>query len=170
MPLTRFPDHEGRRVYLSTVLSFDLPAPDTSHSNHLSVAILWMDRDSPSARELNLEVAIDLMEHGALGFVVGGTAAMEAGALLERAVQEGEFVRSEEESIGIWVRPGASLEAVLWTASEEAMPPDAYADQPWDLVAWARADDPIAKELRQALPRLGEIVDRVYDEGGIEES
>ncbi|MGH7703700.1 MAG: hypothetical protein ACREMO_11435 [Gemmatimonadales bacterium] len=149
MPLTRFPDHEDKRV-----------------SDRLSVAVFWIDRDSPSARELSLDFVIDLIEHGALGVVCGGGHAETVRALFERAVEEGEFVASKDEAITTLALPEARLDEVLWTASEEVMPPDAFADRPWDIVVWHRSGDPKQPEIRRALARLSHIVEEIYDRGG----
>jgi len=75
-------------------------------------------------------------------------------------------VRGEGEEIGIRALPTTTLEQVLWTAAEEAMPPDAYADRPWDIVVWARSGDAQLAALKEALPRLSEIVEEIYDQGG----
>ena len=123
MPLTRFPDHEDKRVFLSTVLSFNLPPPDGAHSDRLSVAVLWVDRDTPSADELSPDFAMELLDHGALALVIGGSASEQTAALFERTIEDGEFVRGPDEEISIWVDPEAPLDEVLWTAAEEAMPP-----------------------------------------------
>jgi hypothetical protein len=133
------------------------------------VAAFWIDEGTASARELSLDFAIDLMDHGALAIVCGGTGAEAAARLFESAVEAGEFVRGEGEEIGIRALPTATLEQVLWTAAEEAMPPDAYADQPWDIVVWARSGDARLAALKEALPRLSEIVEEIYDQGGEDE-
>jgi hypothetical protein len=169
MPLTRFPDHEEKRVFLSSVLTLNLPAPDASHSDRLSVAAFWLDRGTPAASELSLEFAVDLVEHGALAVVLGGSAADEAGNLFEQAIAEGEFARSPGEDIEILVQADATLEEFLFIAAEEAMPPDIYADEPWDLVVWCRSGDPAQPRLRAALARLTDLVDEIYDVGGEEE-
>ena len=169
MSLTRFPDHEDKRVYLSTVLSFNLPPADGAHSDRMSVAVIWIDRDTPAASELGPDFAVELLEHGALGLVLGGSGSEAVAALFEQAIEDGEFVRSEDEEISMWVDPESSLEEVLWTAAEEAMPPDAFADRQWDIVCWARSGDPIVPRLRDALGRLGAIVDDRYELGGSEE-
>jgi hypothetical protein len=46
------------------------------------------------------------------------------------------------------------------------MPPDAFADQPWDIVVWAKSGDPVLPRMRAALNRLGAIVDELYELGG----
>jgi hypothetical protein len=168
MPLTQFPDHDDKRVFLSTVLTFNLPAPDSAHSDRLSIAVFWIDRGTPAAGELGTDFAIDLMDHRALGIVCGGSAAEQVAGVFAQAIAEGEFARSDEEEITILSRPGATLPELLWTAAEEAMPPDAWADQPWDIVVWARSGDPHLAQLREALPRLTEIIERIYEEGGEE--
>lgn len=168
MPLTRFPDHEEKRVFLSSVLTFNLPAPDAAHSDRLSVAAFWIDRDTPAASELSLDFAVDLVEHGALSIVVGGSAAEEAGALFEEAITEGEFARYPGEDVEILVRADATVEEFLFTAAEEAMPPDIYTDQPWDLVVWCRSGDVSQPKLRTDLARLTDLVDEIYDVGGEE--
>jgi len=169
MPLTRFPDHEDKRVFLSTVLSFNLPPPDGAHSDRLSVAVLWIDRDTPSADELSPDFAMELLDHGALALVLGGSASEQTAALFEQTIEDGEFVRGPDEEISIWVDPEAPLDEVLWTAAEEAMPPDAFADRPWDIVCWARSGDAMVAKLRDALARLGAIVDDRYELGGDDE-
>jgi hypothetical protein len=169
MPLTRFPDHEEKRVFLSSVLTFNLPAPDSAHSDRLSVAAFWIDRGTAAASELSLEFAVDLVEHGALAIVVGGGGAEEAGNLFERAIAEGEFARYPGEDIEILVLTEATLEEFLFSAAEEAMPPDIYADEPWDVVVWCRSGDPSQPRLRAALGRLTDLVDEIYDVGGEEE-
>lgn len=169
MPLTRFPDHEDKRVFLSSVLTFNLPAPDTSHTDRLSVAAFWIDRGSPAASELSLEFAVDLIEHGALAIVIGGSDAEAAGALFEQAIAEGEFAQYPGEDVELLVQAEASLEEFLFTAAEEAMPPDIYAEQPWDLVVWCRSGDPSQPRLRADLGRLTDLVDEIYDVGGEEE-
>ena len=169
MPLTRFPDHEDKRVFLSTVLSFNLPPPDGAHTDRLSIAVLWIDQDSQAAGELSPDFAMELLEHGAAGVVLGGSASEDAAALFEETIEDGGFVQGKDEEISIWVDSNAALEEILWTAAEEAMPPDAYADRPWDIVCWARSGDPIVSRLRDALGRLGAIVDNRYELGGEEE-
>lgn len=131
--------------------------------------MFWIDAGTPAAQELNLEFVIDLMDHGALAIVCGGTGAEAAAQVFRSAVGAGEFVRGEDEEISILAYPTAPLEEVLWAAAEQAMPPDAYADRPWDIVAWARSGDPKLPALRAALPRLSEIVEEIYDQGGEDE-
>jgi len=169
MPLTRFPDHEDKRVFLSTVMSFNLPPADGAHSDRQSIAVLWIDHGSEAARELSPDFAAELLEHATVGLVLGGSAGEEAAALFEETIEDGGFVRSEDEEISIWVDAGASLEEMLWTAAEEAMPPDSSADQPWDIVCWARSGDAAVARLRDALGRLGAIVDNRYELGGEDE-
>jgi hypothetical protein len=169
MPLTRFPDHEDKRVFLSTVLSFNLPPADSAHSDRLSVAVFWVDQGTPAATELNLDFATDLIEHGALGIVCGGSAAEDVGALFEEAIEEGDFVREEGEEIDVLVLPDATAEELLWSAAEEAMLPDTFADQPCDIVVWARSGDPALPRLRQVLPRLTDVIDEIYELGGEED-
>ena len=169
MPLTRFPDHDGKRVFLSSVLTFSLPAPDSAHSDKLSVAAFWIDADQPAARELTADFVIDLIEHGALGLVIGGSGAEAAATLFEEAVADGEFSKYPGEDIEVIVLADASFEDFLFAAAEEAMVPDIYADEPWDIVAWARGGDPILPRLRSELARLSELVDEVYDIGGEDE-
>jgi hypothetical protein len=166
MPLTRFPDHEDRRVYLSTVLSFNLSPAETNFSDRPSIALLWVDEDTPAARELGVDFAIQLFEHGTLGVVIGGSAAERIGALMGQAVESGEFSQQPGEEIGIWVCPGQNLEEVIFTAAEEAMPPDAHAEGAWDLVAWSRSSDPNVTQLRSALGRVTDLVEDIYDLGG----
>ncbi|MFI5209076.1 MAG: hypothetical protein ACHQ2E_01410 [Gemmatimonadales bacterium] len=169
MPLTRFPDHEDKRVFLSSVLTFNLPAPDAAHTDRLSVAAFWIDRGTPSASELSLEFAVDLIEHGALAIVIGGSDAEAAGALFEQAIAEGEFAQYPGEDVELLVQADSTLEECLFAAAEEAMPPDIYADQPWDLVVWCRSGDPSQPRLRSDLGRLTDLVDEIYDVGGEEE-
>jgi len=169
MPLTRFPDHEEKRVFLSSVLTFNLPAPDSAHADRLSVAAFWIDLATPAAAELSLDFAVDLVEHGALAIVVGGSGAEAAADLFEEAITEGEFSRHPGEDVTILVQADATLEEFLFSAAEEAMPPDIYADQPWDLVVWCRSGDPSQPRLRAALGRLTDLVDEIYDVGGEEE-
>lgn len=168
MPLTRFPDHEGKRVFLSSVLTFSLPAPDVAHTDRLSVAAFWIDADQPAARELTADFVIDLIEHGALGLVLAGSGAEAAATLFEEAVAEGEFSKYPGEDIEVLVQPEASLDEFLFSAAEEAMVPDIYADQPWDVVVWARGGDPILSQLRSRLGRLSDLIDEIYDVGGEE--
>jgi len=169
MPLTRFPDHEDKRVFLSSVLTFNLPAPDASHTDRLSVAAFWIDRDTPAASELCVEFAVDLIEHGALAIVIGGSDAETAGALFEQAIAEGEFAQYPGEEVELLVQADDTLEEFLFTAAEEAMPPDIYADRPWDLIVWCRSGDPAQPRLRADLGRLTDLVDEIYDVGGEEE-
>ncbi len=112
---------------------------------------------------------MDLIEHGALAIVIGGSDAEAAGALFEQAIAEGEFAKYPGEDIELLVQADASLEEHLFTAAEEAMPPDIYADQPWDLVVWCRSGDPSRPRLRADLGRLTDLVDEIYDVGGEEE-
>jgi hypothetical protein len=166
MPLTRFPDHEDKRVFLSTVPALNLPVAKSACSDRISVAVLWLDEGSPGLRELNQEFALSLIEHGGLGVVLGGSGAESAAAIFDEAAAETTHAEIEEESIGIWADAGASLDEMLFTAAEEAMPPDAFADQQWDIVVRAKSGDPLLPRLRSALGRLGAIVDEQYELGG----
>jgi len=166
MPLTRFPDHEDKRVFLSTVPALNLSVAKSACSDRISVAVLWLDEESPALRELNQEFALSLIEHGGLGVVLGGSGAETAAGIFDEAAAETTHAESEEESIGIWADATASLAEVLFTAAEEAMPPDAFADRQWDIVVWAKSGDPLLPRLRSALGRLGAIVDEQYELGG----
>ncbi len=168
MPLTRFPDHEDKRVFMSTVLTMSLPAPDSAHTDRLSVAAFWIEADQPAAREITTEFVIDLIEHGALALVLGGSGAEAAATVFETAVAEGEFSNYPGEDIEVLVQPEASFDEFLFSAAEEAMVPDIYADQPWDIVIWARGGDPSLPQLRTRLGRLSDLVDEIYDVGGEE--
>ncbi|MEO8030515.1 MAG: hypothetical protein ABI765_06685 [Gemmatimonadota bacterium] len=169
MPLTRFPDHEGKRVFLSSVLTFSLPAADAAHSERLSVAAFWIDADQPAAQEFTDDFVIDLIEHGALGLVLGGSGAEAAAVLFEAAVADGEFRKHPGEDIEVLVLADSSFEDFLFATAEEAMVPDIYADEPWDIVFWARGGDAILPRLRSELGRLSDLVDEIYDVGGEEE-
>jgi hypothetical protein len=151
MPLTRFPDHEDKRVFLSTVLAFNLVPPDTAHSDRLSIAVLWLDQGSPARSELNLDFLTELLDHGAVGFVLGGNDAEAVAAIVEEAIEEGAYVKSEDEEIGLWVDP------------------DSCADRPWDVIVWAKSGAPEVARIRTALTRLSAIVDERYELGGEEE-
>jgi hypothetical protein len=166
MPLTRFPDLEDKRVFLSTVPSLNLPPAPPAHSDRISVAVFWLDEGSAGLSELTHEFALSVFEHGGLGIVIGGTGAEPAAAIFDEAAAETTHAEIEDEAIGIWADPDASLEETLFTAAEEAMPPDAFGGQPWDLVVWARSGDPVIPRVRTALNRLGAIVDDQYELGG----
>ncbi len=170
MPLTRFPDHEDKRVFLSTVPAFNLPLAQGAYPDRISVAVLWLDEDSPALRELSQEFALSVIEHGGLGIVIGGTGAESAATIFDEAAAETSHAEIEDESIGIWADSAAPLDEVLFTAAEQAMPPDAFADQPWDIVLWARSGDPAIPKFRAALTRLGAIVDEQYELGGEEDT
>ena len=169
MPLTRFPDHEEKRVFLSTVLAFNLPAAPAAHTDRPSVAVIWTDEGTPAATELSPDFATSLLAHGASGIVCGGTASEAAAALFEEAIEDGDFVQSEAEEITIWSEPEATVPELLFLAAEEAMPADNVADDPWDIVVWVRSGDPRLGEIRQALGRLTDLVDEQYELGGTEE-
>jgi hypothetical protein len=166
MPLTRFPDHEDKRVFLSTVLSLDLSPPAAAFSDRVSVALVWADTGSPAASEMTQEFALTLIEHGAMAIVCGGTAAEEIAAIFDEAAAETVHAEREDEAIAIWADAEGSVEDLLFSVAEEAMPPDAFAGDPWDLVVWARSGDPVLPRLREALGRLGAIVDERYELGG----
>ena len=166
MALTRFPDHEDKRVFLSTVRSFQLAPPDTAFSGRVSMAVLWVDQDSLAHRELSPEFATGLLAHRALAVVCGGSAAEVAATIFDEAAAEGDFTGSDLESVGIWCDPDATLETILWTAAEEAMPPDSFTEDPWDIVVWARDGDWLIPRLRRGLGSLSGIVDRRYELGG----
>lgn len=173
MPLTRFPDHEDKRVFLSTVLSLDLPPPAAAHTDRTSIAVLWVDRDSAAAGEITHEFAADLLQHRALGIVCGGSEAEEVAAIFDEVIAENDFpleleLELEGAEIGIWADSGGTVEDVLWTAAEEAMPPDTFAEDAWDVVVWARSGDPVVPRLRDVLRRLSALVDERYELGGEE--
>jgi hypothetical protein len=166
MPLTRFPDHEDKRVFLSTVPSLNLAPASASAGDRPSVAVLWLDRDTPAATELNQEFALGVIERGGLAIVLGGSEAERAAAIFDEAAAETVHAEREDEQVGIWADPAATLEETLFIAAEEAMPPDAFVDQPWDIVVWAKSGDPAIPRLRDALGRLAAIVDERYELGG----
>jgi hypothetical protein len=166
MPLTRFPDHEDKRVFLSTVPALNLPPAPGAYADRQSVALLWLDDESPALSELSQEFALSLIEHGSLAVVLGGSGAEVAAAIFDEAAAETTHADLEDEAVGIWADGNASLEELLFTAAEEAMPPDAFVDQPWDIVVWARSGDPLLPKVRAALNRLGAIVDDQYELGG----
>ena len=169
MPLTRFPDHEDKRVFLSTVPALNLPPAPGAYPDRPSVAVLWLEEGSPASSELSQEFALSLIEHGGLAIVLGGDGAEAATTIFDEAAAETTHAGIEDEAVGIWADPGASLEELLFIAAEEAMPPDAFADQPWDIVVWAKSGDPVLPRMRAALNRLGAIVDEHYELGGEEE-
>jgi hypothetical protein len=166
MPLTRFPDHEDKRVFLSTVPALNLPPAAGAYANRVSIAVLWLEEESAALSELSQEFALSLIEHGSLAIVLGGDGAEAAAAIFDEAAAETTHAQSEQEAVGIWADPAASLEELLFMAAEEAMPPDAFADQPWDIVVWAKSGDPVVPRMREALNRLGAIVDERYELGG----
>lgn len=166
MPLTRFPDHEDKRVFLSTVLAFNLSPAQGAYTDRVSVAVLWLDLGSPALSELSQEFALALIEHGGLAVVIGGSGAEEAAVILDEAAAETVHAEREDEAISIWTDAEGDLEEVLFMAAEEAMPPDAFSAEPWDIVVWARSGDPAIPRIRTALGRLGAIVDERYELGG----
>lgn len=166
MPLTRFPDHEDKRVFLSTVLGLNLPPAPGAYRDRVSVAVLWLDQGSPALGELSQEFALSLIEKGSLAIVLGGSGAEEAAVIFDEAAAETTHAEKDDEEVGIWTDPEGSLEDLLFTAAEEAMPPDAFSGEPWDIVVWARSGDPRIGAIRAALGRLGAIVDEKYELGG----
>jgi len=166
MPLTRFPDHEDKRVFLSTVLALNLPPAKAASPDRVSVAVLWLDRDTPAFSELSQEFALALIEHGGLAVVLGGSGAEEAAAIFDEAAAETTHAEREDEAISIWTETEEDIEGVLFLAAEEAMPPDAFSTEPWDIVVWARSGDPMIPRIRTALGRLGAIIDERYELGG----
>jgi len=166
MPLTRFPDHEDKRVFLVTVPALNLAPAPACYTDRPSVAVLWFEQDAPAISELTQEFALSLIEHGALTFVLGGSAAEAAAGIFDEAAAETAHAEREDEAIVIWTDAAAPIEELLFTAAEEAMPPDAFADAPWDIVVWARSGDPRVPAFRAALGRLGAIVDDHYELGG----
>lgn len=166
MSLTRFPDHEDKRVFLSTVLGLNLPPAPGAYSDRVSVAVLWLDRESPGLSELTQEFALALIERGGLAVVLGGSGAEDAAVIFDEAAAETVHAEREDEAISIWTDAEGGLEDLLFTAAEEAMPPDAFSTEPWDIVVWARSGDPMIPRLRAALNRLGAIVDEHYELGG----
>lgn len=166
MPLTRFPDLEEKRIFLSTVPSLNLAPAPSCYTDRVSVVVLWLDQDTPAAAELTQEFALSLIEHGGLAVVLGGSAAEAAAVIFDEAAAETTHAERDDEAVIIWTDPTAPLEELLFTAAEEAMPPDAFADQPWDIVAWARSGDAMVPRFRGALGRLGAIIDERYELGG----
>lgn len=166
MPLTRFPDLEEKRIFLSTVPGLNLPPAPGAYSDRVSVAVLWIDEGSPAASELTHEFALSLIEHGALTIVLGGSGAEAAAVIFDEAAAETTHAERDDEAVVLWTDVEAELEDLLFTAAEEAMPPDAFADQPWDIVIWARSGDPMVPKFRSALGRLAAIIDDRYELGG----
>jgi hypothetical protein len=166
MPLTRFPDLEEKRIFLSTVPALNLPPAPTSYSGRVSVVVLWFESGSPAASELTQEFAMSLIEHGGLAVVLGGSGAEAAAVVFDEAAAETTHAERDDEAVTIWTDAEAPLEELLFTAAEEAMPPDAFADEPWDIVAWAKSGDVVVPRLRTALGRLGAIIDDRYELGG----
>lgn len=169
MPLTRFPDHEDKRVFLSTVPALNLPPAPAAFTDRPSVAVLWLDEDTPPLRELSQEFALSLIEHGGLAIVLGGSAAEQAATIFDEAAAETVHAEREDEAVGIWTDPEATIEDLLFLAAEEAMPPDAFVDRPWDIVVWARSGDPTIPRIRATLNGLSGIIDERYELGGEDE-
>jgi hypothetical protein len=166
MPLTRFPDHEEKRVFLSTVPALNLPPAAGAYSDRPSIAFLWLERGSAALAELTHEFAFSLIEHGSLGIVIGGSGAEEAAVIFDEAAAETTHAEIEDEAIGIWADSGVVVAELLFTAAEDAMPPDAFVDQPWDIVVWAKSGDPAIPAIRKELGRLSALVDERYELGG----
>jgi hypothetical protein len=166
MPLTRFPDLEDKRIFLSTVPALNLPPAPACYTDRVSVVVLWLEQDTPAAAELTQEFALSVIEHGGLAIVLGGSAAESAAVIFDEAAAETTHAERDDEAVIIWTDPIAPLEELLFIAAEEAMPPDAFADEPWDIVAWAKSGDPIVPRFRAALGRLGAIIDERYELGG----
>jgi hypothetical protein len=171
MPLTRFPDHEDKRVFLSTILSLNLAPPPQSHPGRVSVAVLWVDQNTPAAAEITHDFAAELVRHQAFGIVCGGSDAERVATIFDEVIAEIDLppqLDPEVDGIGIWADPAADIEETLWTAAEEAMPPDVFAEEPWDIVVWARSGDPAVGRIRDLLGRLSAMVDDRYELGGDE--
>ncbi len=166
MPLTRFPDLEDKRIFLSTVPALNLAPAPGAYSDRVSIAVLWIDEGTSAASELSQEFALSLIEHGALTIVLGGNGAEAAAVIFDEAAAETTHAERDDEAVVLWTDAEAPLEALLFTAAEEAMPPDAFADQPWDIVVWARSGDPMIPRFRAALGRLAAIIDDRYELGG----
>ena len=166
MPLTRFPDHEDKRVFLSTVPSLNLPPAPAAFSDRVFVVVLWLDEDSPALRELTQEFALSLIEKGGLTIVLGGSGAEAATTIFDEAAAETTHAEREDEAIVLWTDPAGTLDDVLFTAAEDAMPPDAFAGDPWDIIVWAKSGDPMVPALRRALGTLGAMIDERYELGG----
>ncbi|MEO8138549.1 MAG: hypothetical protein ABI742_02830 [Gemmatimonadota bacterium] len=166
MPITRFPDHEEKRIFLSTVPALNLPPAPGAYPDRAFITVLWLDTDSPASRELSQEFVLSLIEHGGLGIVIGGSGAEAAAVIVDEAAAETAHADREDEAIGIWADADAPLEEILFLAAEEAMPPDAFAGDPWDVVVWARSGDAALPAIRAGLGRLGAIVDEQYELGG----
>ena len=170
MPLTRFPDHEDKRVFLSTVPALNLPPAPPAFPDRVFVAVLWLDEGSQALQELTQEFALALIEKGGLAVVLGGSGAETAAAIFDEAAAETVHAEREDEAVGLWTDAEATVEELLFLAAEEAMPPDAFADEPWDLVVWARSGDPQIPKLRAELNRLSAIIDERYELGGEDEA
>jgi hypothetical protein len=166
MPLTRFPDHEDKRVFVSTVPALNLPPAAGAYTDRPSIAVLWLDQGSPALAELNHEFALSLIEHGSLGIVLGGSGAEQAATIFDEAAAETTHAELEEEAVGIWADGGATIPELLFIAAEEAMLPDAFVDQPWDIVVWARSGDAAVPSLKKEAGRLSALVDERYELGG----
>jgi hypothetical protein len=166
MPLTRFPDHEDKRVFLSTVPALNLPPAPGAFPDRVFVAVLCLDEDAQGTRELSQDFALSLIEHGGLGVVLGGSAAEAAAVIFDEAAAETVHAEREEEAVGIWADAEASIEELLFLAAEEAMPPDAFVDAPWDIVVWARSGDPLIPRIRAGLNGLTAMIDERYELGG----
>ena len=74
MPLTRFPDHEDKRVFLSDRAVAQPAARPRGVRDRVFVAVLWLDEGAPALQELNQEFALSLIEQGGLAIVLGGAA------------------------------------------------------------------------------------------------
>jgi hypothetical protein len=169
MPLTRFPDHEDKRVFLTTVPALNLPPAPGAYSDRVAVGVFWLEQGSPALAELTHEFAFSLIENGTMGIVLGGSGAEAAATIFDEAAAETTHAELEDEAIGIWADADATLEELLFTAAEEAMPPDAFVDQHWDIVVWARSGDPAVPAMRKALNGLSALVDDRYELGGEED-
>ena len=59
----------------TTVPALNLPLASGSHSDRISIAVLWLDEGTPAIQELNQEFAASIIEHGGLAVVLGGSGA-----------------------------------------------------------------------------------------------
>src|SRR5690606_12539633 len=64
MPLTRFPDHEDKRVFLSTIPALNPPPAPAAFTDRPAVAVLWLEEGAQASQELSQEFAMAVIEKG----------------------------------------------------------------------------------------------------------